>query len=135
MTDILSGRRVLVVEDEMLVLMNIEFALTDLGCSTIFAAATVSESLALLSQCDVDLAIIDVNLAGEKSYPIADALSERGIPFAFSTGCADHGSRTDLDCRPILRKPYVLASLEAVLTRLLNDEPPRHKGASLRPRH
>jgi CheY-like chemotaxis protein len=97
MTDILTGRRILVVEDEMLVLMNIELALTDLGCSTILAAATVSQALALLSQHDVDIAIIDVNLAGENSYPVADVLSKRGIPFAFSTGCADHGDRTDLD--------------------------------------
>jgi CheY-like chemotaxis protein len=123
MTDILTGRRILVVEDEMLVLMNIELALTDLGCSTILAAATVSQALALLSQHDVDIAIIDVNLAGENSYPVADVLSKRGIPFAFSTGCADHGDRTDLDCRPVLRKPYVSARFKAVLLQLLNDEP------------
>jgi CheY-like chemotaxis protein len=123
MTGILAGRRILVVEDEMLVLMNIERALTDFGCSTIFAAATVSQALALLSQQhDVDIAIIDVNLAGEKSYPVADALSTRGIPYAFSTGCGDHGDRTDFECRPVLRKPYVRAKLEAVLTQLLNDE-------------
>ena len=123
MTSLLAGRRILVVEDEMLVLMNIELALRDLGCSTILAAATVSQALALLPQHDFDAAIIDVNLAGEKSYPVADALSERGIPFAFSTGCSDHGGRADLDSRPVLRKPYVRARLEAVLSKLLSNEP------------
>jgi CheY-like chemotaxis protein len=123
MTSILSNCRILVVEDEMLILRNIELTLGDLGCSTIFAVATVSQALALLSQHDFDIAIIDVNLAGEKSYPVADALSERGIPFAFSTGCSDHGGRTHFDSRPTLRKPYVRARLEAVLTQLLNDKP------------
>lgn len=124
MTGVLSGRRILVVEDEMLVLMNIERALSALGCSTILVAATVRQALALLvQQPAVDVAIIDVNLAGEKSYPVADVLAERRIPFAFSTGCGDHGGRPDFDSRPVLRKPYVRASLEAVLMELLNDEP------------
>jgi CheY-like chemotaxis protein len=123
MTGILAGCRILVVEDEMLILMNIELALSDLGCSTIFVAATVSQALALLSQRDFDIALLDVNLAGEKSYPVADALSERGIPFAFSTGCSDHGGRTDFDSHPTLRKPYVRARFEAVLRQLLSDAP------------
>jgi CheY-like chemotaxis protein len=123
MKSLLAGRRILVVEDEMLVLMNIEFALSDLGCSTIVVAATVSQALAHLAQQDFDLAILDVNLADEKSYPVADALSERGIPFAFSTGCSDHGDRTDFDSRPTLRKPYVRTRLKAVLAQLLSDNP------------
>jgi CheY-like chemotaxis protein len=123
MTGFLAGRRILVVEDEMLVLMNIELALSDLGCSTIIVAATVSQALALLSQQSFDVALLDVNLAGEKSYPVADALSERGIPFAFSTGCSDHGLRADFDSRPILRKPYVRARFEAVLRQLLSSAP------------
>jgi CheY-like chemotaxis protein len=120
MTGLLAGRRILVVEDEMLVLMNIELALSDFGCCIIFVAATVSQALALLSQQDFDLAILDVNLADGKSYPVADALSKRRIPFAFSTGCSDHGDRQDLNNRPTLRKPYVRAHFEAVLKRLLS---------------
>jgi CheY-like chemotaxis protein len=123
MTANLAGRRILIVEDEMLILANIEMTLSDLGCSTFCAAASVSQALVMLSQHDFDAAILDVNLGGEKSYPVADALSERGVPFAFSTGCADHGGRTDLDSRPVLRKPYVSATLEAVLTQLLDDSP------------
>jgi CheY-like chemotaxis protein len=121
MNGILAGCRILVVEDEMLVLMNIELAISELGCSTIFGAATVSQALALLSQQDFNLAILDVNLDGEKSYPVADALSERGIPFAFSTGYSDHGDRTEFNSRPTLRKPYVRARLESVITQLLSD--------------
>ncbi|WP_375403017.1 response regulator [uncultured Sphingomonas sp.] len=123
MTGLLAGRRVLVVEDEMLVLMNIEMAFQDLGCSAIHAAASVAEALALLARHGFDAAIIDVNLGGEKSYPVADALARLDIPFAFSTGYNDHGDRLDLGDRPVLRKPYTRAALVAVFERLLPDKP------------
>lgn len=64
-----------------------------------------------------------VNLGGEKSYPIADALIQRGIPFAFSTGDGDHGDRIDLENRPVLRKPYLSADLVAVFDQLMIDKP------------
>ncbi len=125
MTGMLTGRRMLVVEDEMLVLMNIEMALEDLGCSMISAAASVAEALALLANQNFDAAMIDVNLAGEKSYPVADKLTQRGIPFAFSTGYGDHGDRTDLASRPVLRKPYLTADLVAVIGQLIAEQPLR----------
>ena len=119
MTGILTGRRMLVVEDEMLVLMNIEMALEDLGCSMICVAASVAEALALLAHQSFDAAMIDVNLGGEKSYPVADGLTERGIPFAFSTGYSDHGDRIDLEDRPVLKKPWLRADLVAVIEQLI----------------
>jgi len=71
---LLSGCRVLVVEDEMLVLMNIEFMLADLGCECVTAAATVDQALAQVESHDFDVAVVDVNLNGRESYPVADAL-------------------------------------------------------------
>ncbi|MDT9601071.1 response regulator [Sphingosinicella rhizophila] len=123
MTGLLAGRRILVVEDEMLVLMNIEMALEDLGCSAICAAASVAEALSLLAKQGFDAAVVDVNLNGEKSYPIADALSRLGIPFAFSTGYGDLGDRVDLNDRPMLRKPYLRSDLVAVFKQLMAGEP------------
>ncbi|WP_174274874.1 response regulator [Sphingomonas bacterium] len=123
MTALLAGRRILVVEDEMLVLMQIETALEELGCSAICAAASVAEALAMLAGQSFDAAMIDVNLGGEKSYPVADMLTRRGIPFAFSTGYGDHGNRIDFNDRPTLRKPYVRADLVAVFEQLIADEP------------
>ena len=123
MTGLLTGRRVLVVEDEMLILMNVEMALEDLGCTSISAAGNVADALLLLSQQRFDAAIIDVNLGGDRSYPVADKLTERGIPFAFSTGNGDHGDRSDFDDRPVLKKPYLTAELVAVLNQLIADEP------------
>jgi CheY-like chemotaxis protein len=123
MTGLLTGCRILVVEDEMLVLMNIEMALEDLGCSAITAIGSVTGAISLIAQQSFDAAIIDVNLGGDKSYPVADKLTERGIPFAFSTGNGDHGDRSDLDDRPVLKKPYLTADLVAVLEKLMADKP------------
>lgn len=123
MTGSLTGRRILVVEDEMLVLMSIETALEDFGCSAICAAASVADALEVLSNHQFDAAVVDVNLGGEKSYPVADALTQRGIPFAFSTGYGDHGDRLDLNHRPVLRKPYLNSDLIAMLERLVSDGP------------
>lgn len=123
MTGLFAGCRILVVEDEMLVLMEMEVALQELGCNAISAAASVATALALLDRQLFDLAIVDVNLRGEKSYPVADVLVRLGIPFAFSTGYGDHGDRIDLQERPVLRKPYVRAALIAVLQQLLEAGP------------
>ncbi len=118
---LLSGRRILVVEDEMLVLMNIEYMLADLGCGSVTAAATVDQALALIETQAFDAAVVDVNLNGHESYPVADALGVRSVPFAFSTGYSDEGMRDDYRNRPVLRKPYQLAGLVTVLKRLLDD--------------
>lgn len=115
MHDLLSGRRVLVVEDEMLVLMNIEGALADLGCAAVSVAATVDDALALLEAERFDVAMLDVNLGGQSSFGVADALALRSIPFVFSTGYGEHGIEPRFDDRPVLRKPYSDQQLAAAL--------------------
>lgn len=118
--DLLAGRNVLVVEDEMLVLMVIEDMLGDLGCRSIAVAATVAQALALIDGERFDMATLDVNLDGHKSYPVADALAARGVPFAFSTGYSDHGAwDADYGDRPVLRKPYQLGDMVRTFRGLL----------------
>ncbi|HEX6011198.1 MAG TPA: response regulator [Geminicoccaceae bacterium] len=81
----LSGRRVLVVEDELIVAFLLEDMLAGLGCAVVGPAARVDQALALLDAEAIDAALLDVNLNGHKSYPVADALAARGVPFVFST--------------------------------------------------
>ena len=86
MTSPLSGRRVLVVEDETMVAWLLEDMLADLGCAVVGPAARVNQALAMLDAEAIDAAVLDVNLNGQMSYPVADALAARGVPFVFSTG-------------------------------------------------
>jgi CheY-like chemotaxis protein len=116
----LSGRRLLVVEDEMMVLLNIEDTLADLGCTSVSAAATVDQALAYIAEQDFDAAMVDVNLDGRTSYPVADALAARGVPFVFSTGYRGQSLRDGYRDRPVLGKPYREAELVAILTELLH---------------
>jgi CheY-like chemotaxis protein len=79
MNKLLSGRRILVVEDEMLILMMIEGILDNLGCKSVATAATVDQAVTLLEGQVFDAAMLDVDLNGTKSYPVADVLAARGV--------------------------------------------------------
>jgi CheY-like chemotaxis protein len=119
MTSVLSERRVLVVEDEMMSLMMIKDLLADLGCGSVAAASTVDKAIALLDDQDFDLAMIDVNLNGAKSYAVADILSARGIPFFFSTGYREQAIEMGYDNRPVLSKPFGSAQLANMIAGVL----------------
>ena len=122
MNKLLSGRRVLVVEDEMLILMIIEDMLADLGCESVTAAATIDQAVALIHGQDFDAAMLDMNLNGIKSHPVADALAERGIPFTFSTGYSGRDMRDGYRDRPVLKKPFQFKEMVEILKRLLSPE-------------
>ena len=113
--DGLSGLRVFVVEDEGPVAMLLEAMLGDLGCAVVLSAASVAEALDLLKRGGFDLALLDVNLAGEKVFPVADELRRLGTPFVFSSGYGASGLRPDLADVPIIQKPYRLGDLAAAL--------------------
>ena len=113
--DALSGLRVLVVEDEGPVAMLVETMLEDLGCNVVFSAASVQEALRVVTDGGFDVALLDVNLAGEKVFPVADELRRLGVPFAFASGYGLDGLRPDLADIPIIQKPFRLSQLQAVL--------------------
>jgi len=119
MTSLLAGLRVLVVEDEMLVLMILEDMLADLGCESVTAAATVAQALALVETDTFDVAMLDMNLGGDRSYPVADALAARGVPFAFATGYGGH-TLDGYGERSMLKKPFQFDELVETLTGLLS---------------
>jgi CheY-like chemotaxis protein len=119
MNSALSGRRVFVVEDEVMVSWMLEDMLVDLGYKIVGPAARVNQALAIVEAEAIDLAILDINLNGEKSYPVADALTARGVPFAFSTGYNKDGMSAHYRDLPMLQKPYAMPQLAAVLSKLL----------------
>jgi CheY-like chemotaxis protein len=123
----LAGRRVLLVEDELLVAMEMEEALRGLGCEVLGPAATVEEALRL-AQVDagrIDAAVLDVNLAGRPSFPVADLLAGRGVPVVFATGYGDlPDGRATGRSGVLLRKPLGRGELEAALPRMLAPSPP-----------
>ncbi|MDB5454620.1 MAG: response regulator [Caulobacter sp.] len=123
----LSGVRLLLVEDEAIVAMMIEAMLTDLGCVVIDIAGTLSQGLALVESMTgaLDAAILDVNLGGEKVYPIAERLAASGVPFVFSTGYSLAGISTDFASVPALAKPYTPHALEKALRLVLDAASPR----------
>jgi len=118
MDKLLSGRRVLVVEDEMLVLIMIEDMLADLGCKSVTSAATVVKALALINEQVFDIAMLDMNLNGNDSHAVAEALAARGIPFFYSTGNTSRSSRDGFSDRPVLKKPFKYEELAAILANL-----------------
>lgn len=107
----------------MMILLNIEDMLADLGCATISSAGTVARALVLVDGEHFDLAMLDVNLSGQTSYPIADALAVHNIPFVFSTGYSDDRLAERFSNRPVLKKPYSARELGAALAKLLPAAP------------
>jgi DNA-binding response OmpR family regulator len=86
---VLVGKRVLIVEDEMLVALLIEDFLVEFGCSTVGPCGSVEAALDAARSVAFDLAVLDVNLDGEMVYPVAEVLAERHIPFLFLSGYGD----------------------------------------------
>lgn len=102
----LVGTRVLVVEDEGAVALLIEDMLEALGCEVVASVARLAKAHDLAGSLDIDLAILDVNLAGERVFPVAETLQARGIPFLFSTGYGASGLPNAFSKHPVLHKPF-----------------------------
>ena len=113
--------RILIIEDEMLVAMNIEDMLADLGHEVAGLAGRLDAALALALEAEFDLAMLDVNLAGETSFPVAAALIERGIPFLFATGYGIKGISEEYRDRPVLQKPFRARDLDVALRQTLSE--------------
>jgi CheY-like chemotaxis protein len=110
--------RILIVEDEMLVAMNIEDMLEELGHEVVGIAGRLGTALALARDEAFDVAMLDVNLAGDRSFPVADLLIARGIPFLFATGYGLDGIDEKYRDRPVLQKPFRAAELAAAVAAL-----------------
>jgi DNA-binding response OmpR family regulator len=107
--------RVLIVEDEPLIGMMLEEALNDLGCEIVAVTHNVRTAMAYASEADLDVAVLDVNLNGQASYPVAAILSNRRVPFLFVTGYGPENIESTYRSAPVLEKPVTTSELKKTL--------------------
>jgi CheY-like chemotaxis protein len=111
----LADQRVLVVEDESLLAMMLEEFLDELGCIVVGSAARLKEALEMARSLEIDMAVLDLNLAGEMSYPVAEILQARGVPVVFATGYGSDGLSARFCGASVLPKPYTQNQLAHAL--------------------
>lgn len=111
----LTGWRVLLVEDQMIIAMEIEDILRDMGCAIVGPVGTLEAAVGLAREGPLDAAILDVNLDGDKVFSVAEALQARGIPFIFSTGYGEAALPEKWRGPLRLSKPFTRAQLETLM--------------------
>ena len=119
----LSGRRILVVEDEYMIADDMQRELEALGAEVVGPAGSLGEAMNMLQHAEVDLAVIDVNLGGEKAFPLADALQARDLHFVFTTGYDQTVLPPRFDNFRRLEKPITPAGAIRAIAELID---PRH---------
>ena len=110
-----ASRSILIVEDEPLIAMMLEDFLDSLGHRVVGTVDSVQDALARVEQGGFDVAIIDVHLKGEHVWPVADGLTQRGIPFILATGGHISPPPAEHANAPVLAKPYTLDAVEPAL--------------------
>lgn len=118
----LNGLRILVVEDEAAISLLLEDMLLDFGCEVVGPAGRLAAALDLAARETLDLAILDVNVAGESIYPVAEALVQRNVPFVFSTGYGSAGIKDSYRDRPVVQKPFAQSDLRQRLLSALRAD-------------
>ena len=110
--------RVLVVEDEVMIMTLVEDMVTELGHCVAGLAASVEEAAGLAEGAEFDVALLDVNLQGQTVESVAATLARRGKPFVFTTGYGERVIPPEFKDRPLLPKPYQIEQLGEILSRV-----------------
>ena len=110
--------KVLIVEDEAIIAFALEDLLEEMGHSPAGVANDLEEAMSAIEQVQPDVVILDVNLRGRKSYPLAHWLKEREIRFVFATGYGDGDHPDGLDGVPTVTKPYSAGQLRSAFQQL-----------------
>lgn len=114
----LAARRVLVIEDEMMIAMLLEDMLSDLGHSVVAVAGQLDSALSVARETDADMVILDLDLGGQTSLPVAQVLAERGVPFIFASGYGSQGLTPPFQHVITLKKPFDLNDLSRALQQM-----------------
>jgi CheY-like chemotaxis protein len=109
--------RVLVVEDEMMIAMLLEDMLVELGHQVAGVAMRLPQALEMAKGVDADIAILDINLDGRRSFPVADVLREKGVKLIFASGYGSPGLEPPFLDEIILKKPFEPSDIRAALAR------------------
>ncbi|MDP3495684.1 MAG: HWE histidine kinase domain-containing protein [Hyphomonadaceae bacterium] len=119
----LSGLRVLLVEDQVLIALDAESCLKELGAAQVVIAPTSEHAMKYISQARPDLAVLDVNLGDHTSASVAELLRDLGVPFMFATGYGDTLMVPEsMRSVPVVRKPYAGTTLADAIASLLRSQ-------------
>jgi CheY-like chemotaxis protein len=119
----LANRRVLIVEDEVLVAMDLEDLLMDHGCEVVATVSTVAGAFAALGRCKPEIVILDLNLDGDTTLPVVEELNRRNIPFVVVSGYGELRQQEPLlKFAPLVPKPW---NREMLLRSLVSALPPQ----------
>ena len=110
-----GGERILLVEDSPVISLRTEDSLRDHGYFVVGPAYDMQQALDLAGREQIDAAIVDLNIRGEKIFPVLTILKERGIPFVMTSGYADWSMPEEWQDRPRLQKPVEEATLMKAL--------------------
>jgi DNA-binding response OmpR family regulator len=117
-----QGARVLLVEDDTMICLLFEDMLLELGCKVVGPACDIRRATDMAQRHKgIDAAILDVHLAGELVFPVADILAKRGVPFLFATGLGAEGLPAEWRDRQTIRKPMTREQFAAALGNTLRD--------------
>src|SRR5262249_13271230 len=111
---VVTGNRVMVVEDEALVAMVVSDAMTELGYQVVGPFSRPPDAIAAVKDGDIAAAILDINLAATLAYPVAEELTSRGIPFVFVTGYGVESIDKRFSEIPVLQKPIERETLQRI---------------------
>ena len=118
-----AGKRVLLVEDEMMIRMLLEGMLNDLGHTVAGEAGGIDEALVLAKDAEFDIALLDVNLNGRPITPVVEILIKRGLPFVFASGYGQGGVPEPYRGSPTLQKPFQVEALAEAIEAVANAQP------------
>ncbi len=110
-----DNKRILLVEDNLLIAMDVEELIAEQGCTPIGPVSNVADGLEAVRQTELDGAVLDVNLGDERVWPIAELLEEHGVPFVIATGYSAAEIPDRFNTRPRLEKPISPGGLAAAL--------------------
>ena len=114
---LMIGKRLLIVEDEFVIALDLQHLLEAAGHEVVGLAASVADALRLIEDATIDGAVLDINLRGDRVTEVADLLARKSVPFVFVSGYGSSGCPSGHERVPVLAKPYNEGELLGIVAR------------------